>query len=69
MWGKVHPALLWAFDLALALLIVDLVATLWAGTARAVGRPHDASPDHLDCRPGNPASHRRGAAGAIWSRP
>ena len=29
MWDNVHPALLWAFDLALALLIVDLAATLW----------------------------------------
>jgi hypothetical protein len=29
MWDKVHPALLWAFDLGLALLIVDLAATLW----------------------------------------
>jgi type IV secretory pathway TrbD component len=26
----VHPALLWAFDLGLALLIVDLATTLWA---------------------------------------
>jgi hypothetical protein len=29
VWDNVHPALLWAFDLGLALLIVDFAATLW----------------------------------------